>query len=110
MYMYRLRQICDSTELVKQADPPPAPEPPIDGEQGGVPEAVSQISAEQRQALVEKLTELIVSGGLDECPICMDDILAPVMTPCAHVFCRCALPFSPACPSAPLVLTYSASG
>lgn len=84
-----MRQICDSTQLVKQEDPPP----PAEVSEGGVaPGPQSKLTAEERRALVERLGELIAAGGLDECPICMDDVLTPVITPCAHVFCRCLPP------------------
>jgi Ring finger domain len=46
------------------------------------------LSANERQELVLKLVGLMAAGALEECPICMDDVTAPVITTCGHVFCR----------------------
>lgn len=79
----RLRQICDSAALVT-VEPPKPPE-------AATAPAGATLPAVQQQELVVKLTELVAAGALDECPICMDDVSVPVITPCAHVFCRACL-------------------
>lgn len=80
----RLRQICDSSALVT-AEPP---EPLAGAASAG---ARAALPAAQQQELVLRLTELVAAGALDECPICMDDVSAPVITPCAHTFCCACL-------------------
>lgn len=81
----RLRQICDSSALVT-VEPPTPPETPSSNAPPG-----AALPPAQQQELVLKLTELVAAGALDECPICMDDVTVPVITPCAHVFCRACL-------------------
>ena len=44
--------------------------------------------SEEEKRLVGQLREMIRSGMTDDCSICFDDLRAPVITPCAHVFCR----------------------
>ena len=44
--------------------------------------------AELREKLIQTL-KLILSSGIDEeCAICLDSLSLPVITHCAHVFCR----------------------
>merc|ERR1719435_406959 len=38
--------------------------------------------------LVNQLREMIRSGVSDDCSVCLSDLKTPVITPCAHVFCR----------------------
>ncbi|CAI5494924.1 unnamed protein product [Closterium sp. Naga37s-1] len=39
--------------------------------------------------LLQKLLKLLAAGAADEdCPICLSPPILPVMTPCAHIFCR----------------------
>lgn len=45
-------------------------------------------SKAEAQALVLKLGGLIAGGGLEECPICMEDVADAIITSCGHVFCR----------------------
>jgi len=43
---------------------------------------------DRRKALAEQLRELIKSGASDECSICLSEFRSPVITMCAHVYCR----------------------
>ena len=43
---------------------------------------------ELRQKLVSTLVTLLSSGADEECPVCLDSLSTPVITHCAHVFCR----------------------
>ena len=43
---------------------------------------------EANRRLAEQLRDLIKAGLTDECSICLSDLALPVITPCAHVFCR----------------------
>lgn len=43
---------------------------------------------ELRQKLVSTLVTLLGSGADEECPVCLDSLSIPVITHCAHVFCR----------------------
>ena len=49
---------------------------------------------EQESQLAKQLREMIKSGVTDDCSICLDDLTTPVITPCAHVFCRSVAFFS----------------
>ena len=40
------------------------------------------------KALADQLRELIKEGLSDECSICLMDFQQPVITPCAHIYCR----------------------
>ena len=43
---------------------------------------------ELRKKLVSTLVTLLSSGADEECPVCLDSLCTPVITHCAHVFCR----------------------
>ena len=43
---------------------------------------------ELRKKLVSTLITLLSSGADEECPVCLDSLCTPVITHCAHVFCR----------------------
>ncbi|RVE57448.1 hypothetical protein OJAV_G00216470 [Oryzias javanicus] len=44
--------------------------------------------AELRERLMEKLRLVLASGSDEECSVCLDSIRLPVITHCAHVYCR----------------------
>nr|XP_046268617.1 helicase-like transcription factor isoform X2 [Scatophagus argus] len=44
--------------------------------------------AELRERLIEKLRWVLASGSDEECSICLDSVHLPVITRCAHVYCR----------------------
>ncbi|XP_077394332.1 helicase-like transcription factor isoform X3 [Festucalex cinctus] len=44
--------------------------------------------AELRKRLIEKLRVVLASGSDEECSVCLDSVRVPVITHCAHVFCR----------------------
>ncbi|XP_029983575.1 helicase-like transcription factor [Sphaeramia orbicularis] len=44
--------------------------------------------AELRERLVEKLRLVLASGSDEECSVCLDSVCLPVITHCAHVYCR----------------------
>ncbi|KAK2826488.1 hypothetical protein Q5P01_020702 [Channa striata] len=44
--------------------------------------------AELRQRLIEKLRMVLASGSDEECSVCLDSVRLPVITHCAHVYCR----------------------
>ena len=41
-----------------------------------------------RQKLVDTLMMVLSSGSDEECAICLDSLKQPIITRCAHVFCR----------------------
>ncbi|KAK7904076.1 hypothetical protein WMY93_016683 [Mugilogobius chulae] len=44
--------------------------------------------AELRERLIEKLRLVLSSGSDEECSVCLDSVRFPVITHCAHVYCR----------------------
>ena len=38
--------------------------------------------------LAEQLRDMIKEGLSDECSICLSEFTQPVITPCAHIYCR----------------------
>ncbi|XP_043999487.1 helicase-like transcription factor isoform X1 [Gambusia affinis] len=50
--------------------------------------ATANTPAELRQRLVEKMRLVLASGSDEECSVCLDSIRMPVITHCAHVYCR----------------------
>ncbi|XP_076013892.1 helicase-like transcription factor [Genypterus blacodes] len=44
--------------------------------------------AELREHLMEKLRLVLASGSDEECSVCLDSVRLPVITHCAHVYCR----------------------
>lgn len=43
---------------------------------------------ELRERLINKITLVLSSGSDEECAICLDSLRQPVITYCAHVYCR----------------------
>ncbi|KAM4723825.1 helicase-like transcription factor isoform 1-T4 [Anableps anableps] len=50
--------------------------------------ATADTPAELRQRLIEKLRLVLATGSDEECSVCLDSIRLPVITHCAHVYCR----------------------
>ncbi|XP_041668847.1 helicase-like transcription factor [Cheilinus undulatus] len=50
--------------------------------------AASATPAELRERLIQKLRLVLASGSDEECSVCLDSVRLPVITHCAHVYCR----------------------
>ncbi|MEQ2247035.1 hypothetical protein ILYODFUR_005157 [Ilyodon furcidens] len=50
--------------------------------------ATAGTPADLRQRLIEKMRLVLASGSDEECSVCLDSIHLPVITYCAHVYCR----------------------
>lgn len=70
--LVRLRQYCCHPSLVGKYTG------------GGDPVTPSEL----RERLINKITLVLNSGSDEECAICLDSLRQPVITYCAHVFCR----------------------
>ncbi|CAG13358.1 unnamed protein product [Tetraodon nigroviridis] len=49
---------------------------------------MSATPAEMRERLIEKLRVVLSSGSDEECSVCLDSVRLPVITRCAHIYCR----------------------
>ncbi|XP_054839603.1 helicase-like transcription factor [Eublepharis macularius] len=73
--LLRLRQLCCHPHLCAHA-------PSSTCEEGnGTPE-------ELRAKLIEKMKQILSSGSDEDCAICLDSLNTPVITHCAHVYCK----------------------
>jgi hypothetical protein len=43
---------------------------------------------EFHKKLIEKIVAVLNSGSDEECPVCLEGLKTPVITHCAHLFCR----------------------
>ena len=43
---------------------------------------------DRTKQLAEQLRDMIKEGLSDECSICLSEFTQPVITPCAHIYCR----------------------
>ncbi|XP_012638282.1 helicase-like transcription factor isoform X2 [Microcebus murinus] len=77
--LLRLRQICCHTRLLTNAVPSSGPLAFSLG--NDTPE-------ELRKKLIRKMKLILSSGSDEECAICFDSLTVPVITHCAHVFCK----------------------
>ncbi|KAM7133777.1 helicase-like transcription factor isoform 3-T3 [Molossus nigricans] len=73
--LLRLRQICCHTHLLTSAVSPAAP-------------SGNDTPEELRKKLIRKMKLILSSGSDEECAICLDSLTVPVITHCAHVFCK----------------------
>ncbi|KAM9354767.1 helicase-like transcription factor isoform 2-T2 [Pholidichthys leucotaenia] len=49
---------------------------------------MSATPAELRECLIAKLRLVLASGSDEECSVCLDSVRLPIITHCAHVYCR----------------------
>ncbi|XP_031557289.1 helicase-like transcription factor, partial [Actinia tenebrosa] len=74
--LMRLRQLCCHPRLCASALALLS-----ESSKSGTPE-------ELRQRLIASLMAVLATGVDEECPVCLDSLVNPVITHCAHVFCR----------------------
>ncbi|KAM5292811.1 LOW QUALITY PROTEIN: helicase-like transcription factor [Ctenodactylus gundi] len=77
--LLRLRQICCHTQLLTNTVSSSGPSAFSLG--NDTPE-------ELRTKLIKKMKLILSSGSDEECAICLDSLMVPVITHCAHVFCK----------------------
>ncbi|XP_066096951.1 helicase-like transcription factor isoform X2 [Saccopteryx bilineata] len=73
--LLRLRQICCHTHLLTNAASPSVPSG------NDAPDVL-------RKKLIRKMKFILSSGSDEECAVCLDSLTVPVITHCAHVFCK----------------------
>uniref|UniRef100_A0A3Q2PPV1 Helicase like transcription factor n=1 Tax=Fundulus heteroclitus TaxID=8078 RepID=A0A3Q2PPV1_FUNHE len=50
--------------------------------------AAADTPADLRERLIERLRLVLASGSDEECSVCLESLRLPVITHCAHVYCR----------------------
>lgn len=73
--LVRLRQLCCHPHLVTNTSSPCAP-------------SGDSTPEELRERLMTKMKFVLSSGSDEECAICLDSVNFPVITHCAHIFCK----------------------
>ncbi|KAL6067925.1 hypothetical protein STEG23_022541, partial [Scotinomys teguina] len=73
--LLRLRQICCHTRLLTNGMSSSSP-------------SGNDTPEELRKTLIKKMKLILSSGSDEECAICLDSLTVPVITHCAHVFCK----------------------
>nr|XP_048308564.1 helicase-like transcription factor [Myodes glareolus] len=73
--LLRLRQICCHTHLLTNSMSSSGP-------------SGNDTPEELRKMLIRKMKLILSSGSDEECAICLDSLTFPVITHCAHVFCK----------------------
>ncbi|MEE6500961.1 hypothetical protein FKM82_004011 [Ascaphus truei] len=73
--LVRLRQLCCHPHLVAST-------------LSSITPAADSTPEELREKLVNKIKLVLSSGSDEECAICLDSLIMPVITHCAHVFCK----------------------
>ncbi|KAL7990903.1 hypothetical protein Chor_014333 [Crotalus horridus] len=71
--LLRLRQLCCHPSLCSNISPS---------------SSLESTSEELHDRLIQKMKLVLSSGSDEECAICLDSLAVPVITHCAHVFCK----------------------
>ncbi|XP_037381718.1 helicase-like transcription factor isoform X1 [Talpa occidentalis] len=77
--LLRLRQICCHTHLLTNA---------VSSSGTSAFSLGNDTPEELQKKLIRKMKLILSSGSDEECAICLDSLTVPVITHCAHVFCK----------------------
>ncbi|XP_054981886.1 helicase-like transcription factor isoform X3 [Sorex araneus] len=77
--LLRLRQICCHTHLLTNA---------VSSSGSSAFSLGNDTPEELQKKLIRKMKLILSSGSDEECAICLDSLTVPVITRCAHVFCK----------------------